>query len=164
MTLVSWILNLFFRTTPEEAETYSTVAEDNSSSLLHFFGQFPSVEDFLSSEDVHISVHPTQVEMEQQEAFLNYTFDIDGIVAEVHGFSAITIPLNYLTFEKPSARSLKPVFHLLKKHIAPGHFSQKQFKFFKACKGILLANSQVHSGCIYVYIYSKGFAQEKKKN
>ncbi|XP_071353431.1 uncharacterized protein [Trachinotus anak] len=52
------------------------------------------------------------------------------------------MPLHYIMFGKPTIKSIKPVFHLLKKHIVPGHYSLDQFRHFKESKGIHLAYPQ----------------------
>lgn len=101
------------------------------------------MEDFLRDEDIHLSVHPTTIPMSDQNSILDYAVDIDGVVAELAKIAAVKIPLPYVTFQLPSKRNMKPVFHLIKKHIQLHQYSSKGLQCLKASKGIHLANSLV---------------------
>lgn len=123
---------------------YTTTAKENTSNLAHRRSQFNGVKEFLCDEDVHISVHPTRVTAYEQDTFLEYRFDIDGVVLELQDLAAIKMPLNYVSFDKPTKHNLKPAFHLLKKHVSNNHvYSDKGFACLMHCKGIKLAESQV---------------------
>lgn len=134
---------VFHRTIETDEETYCTIAEDNTKSLVNLFELYPGAAEFLRDDDLHLSVHPIKVDPKHQRAYLDYEFDIDGFVTELKKFSAVKMLLHYIMFPKPTIKSIKPVFHLLKKHIVPGHYSPAQFKHFKKSKGIHLAYPQV---------------------
>lgn len=130
---------------PLQVETmYITAAEDNTRNLMHIIRQFSSIEEFLSDDNIHLSVNSTTVTNLEQSSYLDYAFDIDGVVVELEGLSALKLLVPYFNFPKPSKATLQPGFHLLKKHIKSNHYSRKGFKCFQMSKGLTLAQSQVH--------------------
>ncbi|KAJ8007668.1 hypothetical protein DPEC_G00096550 [Dallia pectoralis] len=105
--------------------------------------QFGGVKEFLDDEDLHLTVHPSVVTTSEQDYFLEYRFDIDGVVVEPLEMATIKMPLNYVSFEKLTKMKLKPAFHLLKKHLCNNHFYYATgFSCLVHSRGIKLAESQ----------------------
>ncbi|XP_034145842.1 uncharacterized protein LOC117594222 [Esox lucius] len=121
---------------------YRTTAADNTQSIFHLFEQFKTVEDFLKDDNMHVSVNPTTVTILEQTSNLDFSFDIDGVVIELEGMSAVKIHIQYLKFPKAIKTTIRPVFHLLKKHVKPKHYSTRGFKCFQHSQGMTLAQSQ----------------------
>lgn len=125
---------------------YIRASEDNTQSFLDLIRQFKTLENFLFDDSIHLSVSPTTVTNLEQRLYLDYAFDIDGVVVELEELSGLKLPVSYLSFPKPSKVTMRPVFHLLKKHIRSNTYSRLGFRCFQLSKGLLLAKSQVHFG------------------
>ncbi|CAM4735956.1 unnamed protein product [Leuciscus chuanchicus] len=127
----------------EEVESlYIRTSEDNTQSLMDLIRQFTTIKDFLCDDSIHLSVSPTTLSNLEQSLFLDFAFDIDGVVVELEGLSGLKLPVPYLTFPKPSKATMRPVFHLLKKHIRSNNYSRLGFRCFQLSRGISLAKSQ----------------------
>ncbi|KAK7918664.1 hypothetical protein WMY93_009948 [Mugilogobius chulae] len=75
-----------------DVEDYYMVAEDNTKTLLSEMSKFTDMQRFLSAE-LHVAVHPLRVETGDMNKFLDFHFDLDGVVAELTEFSAIKMDL-----------------------------------------------------------------------
>ncbi len=131
---------------------YIRTSEDNTQTLMDLIGQFKMIEDFLCNDSIHLSVSPTTLTNLEQRLYLDYAFDIDGVVVELEGLSGLKLPVSYLTFPKPTKATLRPVFHLLKKHIKSNTFFRLGFRCFQLSKGLSLAKSQVHCAEVFIAV------------
>ena len=106
-------------------------AEENINAFYTKRHAFSCVEDFLRCNDLHIPIRSTQVSELEQDAILEIECDIDGIVVQMNGFKALSMPLHELKF------TLRPgVFHCLKKHLTLSNYSQKGIQVLKDMEGL----------------------------
>lgn len=131
---------------------YIRTSEDNTQSFMVLIRPFKTIDDFLCDDSIHLSVSPTTLTNLEQHLHLDYAFDIDGVVVELEGLSGLKLPVSYLTFPKPTKVTMRPVFHLLKKHIKSNTYSRLGFSCFQLSKGLLLAKSQVHCAEVFIAV------------
>lgn len=93
------------------------------------------VEEFLLS-DTHIPLHASSISMSR--LFVDYNFDIDGIVIELNELTAIKSGVNYIFL--PERLKVRNHYFLLRKYVDLAAFSAKGRKALQNCCGIVLSH------------------------
>lgn len=128
----------------EAAEQESLLAEhiladiENNENLATFYSSSESVKDFLHSSDVRIPLHAAKVLDPSQ--YMDYNFDIDGIVVELQSVTAIKSGLAYLFLPDVRKERLKNHYFLYRKHVNMQQYSKKGLHVLKSCCGVVLGH------------------------
>jgi len=113
------------------------VAAENAEILNEIYGSYSSIPEFLSDEVV-IPVHATTVE--DPKLYLDFAYDIDGIVIEVGSLQAIKARIPYLKMPEFCPYHLHGQFSYLKKHIKLTSLSSVAYKCVQLIRGVTIAH------------------------
>lgn len=127
-----------------EEDCIIDVAEENGN-FKKYFLESESVMGFLRRPSVIYARSVTTEKMEQ-EVFLRYTTDIDGVVVELKSWSGIKMPVRHITLlPKDRCRAIMP---LLKKHVDLTSYTNNQMSTFRHCVGFQLFYEQGWEGWV----------------
>jgi hypothetical protein len=112
----------------DEQSFAETVLENlNLAKIYHPLSEIPQL--FLRRDD-RIFVRSVAVDEAEREAWLHYSFDIDGCVLELNSLEAITMPVRHITLLPKENASLRELRSVLKKHIDLTEYSKSELMTF----------------------------------
>ncbi|CAL8238459.1 unnamed protein product, partial [Merluccius merluccius] len=120
----------------EDVDGHVLTAIENMGNLEAAWASAPSAESFLRTPDVRVPLHASTVR--QPSAFLNCSFDLDGVHVELEEVTAVTSGLNFLFL--PPVLKVKKHFFLHRKHVDLQAYSVKGRKALRNCCGVVLAH------------------------
>ena len=120
-----------------ERDSLIETARYNTAELLHDINSAIDMEGFLSNEDEHLNVRSTNATLLEQSALIDFDYDIDGVVVELHSLSGIAAPVFYLKLNSKKI-NIQPCYHIAKKHFDLSTFTGNGLKSLQNCHGIHL--------------------------
>lgn len=122
----------------EEGSDLIATAMENSESFLETWRPHGgSTASFLNDRDVnYIALHSTNIPLGEQERLLHASFDIDGLVVRLEGFSGVKMPLHRMHLEVE--RNMVRIYHKIKKHMRLSSFSASARACMEASFGLVV--------------------------
>lgn len=110
---------------------------DNREALFKELQSFPSLKEFLSSEDSRMIFQSTLVP--DPDDLFDFTFDIDGLTIELNYITAIRKGLHFLQLPLTEENLIvQPQYSFVKKHLRLREFSTAGLRVLTHCCGIKL--------------------------
>ncbi|KAK2896189.1 hypothetical protein Q8A67_010677 [Cirrhinus molitorella] len=113
--------------TPEELDflyqdVFFGADQENTNNLLEAYYKHNNIEHFLRDEKVKIPMFPTTVC--RAKDYLNFTYDIDGVVIELTDTAAVKSRIHYMFLGKLDGPKLPTHWNILKKHLPIHQYSE----------------------------------------
>lgn len=109
---------------------------ENSRSFSNMFMSHRCSQHDILHRDSTSTFRDTQISSHGQKLWLNFRFDIDGIVATIENFQDVYVPFSYLNILPRSRASLIPIYTIVKKHFKLYNFSSKGKEYMRWSHGI----------------------------
>lgn len=100
-----------------DRESIIDTASENTDCIINSLLKEACTNDFFK-RDFPISTHSSNISYAEQDEILQISYDTDGIVLSLEGLKSIKFDLQHVNLYDRNQSTLKPVFNILKKHIA----------------------------------------------
>ena len=119
--------------TTDDESVFVTTAKDNTTEM-----KFDSpVQDFLT-RDVPVVIRSISMEGGEQEQYLHFENDLDGMVLELTRLQGLRMTPRHFNFINKTRTNLKYISPMLKKHVDLPSLSSNSKRIFTNCLGIQL--------------------------